>query len=129
MRGLNARLRAVAICFRSSQRFANGAQCSLGFENALLDNGNRRAERLQAVLTLDHTSVLIGATTDAQPGLANPFATACDNRLPRGERRPSLESFAERFRDKYISELSSDGTGAFDFGQEPRSGPISQRAA
>ncbi len=59
MRGLNAGLRAIAVRFGIRERLPNEAQTRLYVVRALLRHGDDGTERLQTMLTLNDTCVVI----------------------------------------------------------------------
>ena len=73
VRTLDAGLRGVTGDLGFSERLAHGAQVRLDGARPLRSHCKLRAQRLQALLTLDDAGVRIGAARHPQPVAPDPF--------------------------------------------------------
>ena len=99
MRALDAALRLVALAFRRRRVSSRQvARCVSHVAGIVFAGGELRAQRLDAMLALEHAGVRIAAAVDAQPVAPEPFAGARDDRFVMREIAAHGQRVGQRFR-------------------------------
>jgi hypothetical protein len=126
---LDRRLRLLTTLFRLRQALARRAQFALRLRDA---PGGRRgcgAQRLEAMLALEHARARVRSAAHAQPVPPDPLALARDERASLGERRARAQSVFEGFGRQHSGEPRADRRRTRDVRGERRLEASLRRAA